>query len=329
MPSNRRPRGHFPPFLLTILCAGLLAPLTTVTAPALAAPKPQVSVQGGAQRGTNDSEIGIWANSPQTEVAVRNPAAGFLRTTVRWRNVPRGAFLVSPEGVADAPSREGTTLSSRVLVPGNSEARWKLDPNLKDDYTFVVSGGEIKALELAKRAGSVDFGIHLGNALKPLDKTLSGLAQFPFPTYVVPGNRDRVQDYVARTGEVRREFAIGRDRFLILDNAEDAKFSGAQRAWAAERLKAYRAEGARRIFVFMHWPLVDPRKGKNAAMYDRKEIRSLQSLFNEHKVDAVFASHIPVANISQRQGVDYYIAGPGHAMVVQSQGPALSIRALP
>ncbi|MBO9542037.1 metallophosphoesterase [bacterium] len=286
-------------------------------------------MRDGAQRGTSEQEIGIWANSPQTEVSVRNPAGGFLRATVRWRNVPKGAFLVSPEGVADAPSREGTTLSSRILVAGNSEARWKLDPNLKNDYTFVVSGGDVKGLELAKRTGTVDFGLHLGNALKPLDQTLNTLSQLPFPTYVVPGNRDRRQDYVARTGEVRREFAIGRDRFLILDNAEDQKFSSAQRAWAAERLRAYRAEDARRIFVFMHWPMVDPRKGKNAAMYDRQEIRALQALFKEHKVTAVFASHIPIADISQRQGVDYYIAGPGHAMVVQSQGSSLSIRALP
>ncbi|MNY40046.1 hypothetical protein D3C86_1747630 [compost metagenome] len=64
-------------------------------------------------------------------------------------------------------------------------------------------------------------------------------------------------------------------------------------------------------------------------MYDRKEIRALQALFKENRVSAVFASHIPIADISQRQGVDYYIAGPGHAMVVQSQGPSLSIRALP
>ncbi|HEY9900083.1 MAG TPA: hypothetical protein V6D00_12960 [Pantanalinema sp.] len=329
MPSIRRPRGRSPRLVCTLLCTGLIAPLVAWTSPALAAPRPQVSVRDGAQRGTSDQEIGIWANSPQTEVSVRNPAGGFLRATVRWRNVPKGAFLVSPEGVADAPSREGTTLSSRLLVAGNSEARWKLDPNLKDDYSFVVSGGEIAALELARRAGGVDFGLHLGNALKPLDKTLSALSQLPFPTYVVPGNRDRKQDYVARTGEVRREFAIGRDRFLVLDNAEDAKFSGAQRAWAAARLKAYRAEDARRVFVFMHWPMVDPRRGKNAAMYDRQEIRALQALFRENKVSAVFSSHIPIADISQRSGVDYYIAGPGHAMVVRTQGPSLSIRALP
>lgn len=326
MPSTRRPEGYSPRLVCTLLCAGLIASLAPT---ALAAPAPKVTVTGGAQRGTTDKEIGIWANSPQTEVSVRNPSGGFLRATVRWRNVPQGAFLVSPEGVADAPSRDGTTLSSRILVAGNSAARWKLDPNLKDDYSFVVSGGEVAALGLAKRAGGVDFGLHLGNALKPLDQTLSALSELPFPTYVVPGNRDRQQDYVARTGEVRREFAIGRDRFLILDNAKDAKFSGAQRAWAAERLKAYRAENARRVFVFMHWPMVDPRKGKNAAMYDRKEIRALQALFKENRVSAVFSSHIPIADISQRQGVDYYIAGPGHAMVVRTQGPALSIRALP
>jgi hypothetical protein len=64
-------------------------------------------------------------------------------------------------------------------------------------------------------------------------------------------------------------------------------------------------------------------------MYDRKEIRSLQALFQDNKVSAVFSSHIPIADISQRQGVDYYIAGPGHAMVVRTQGPTLSIRTLP
>lgn len=296
--------------------------------PALAAPVPQVTVSGGALRTLGDHEVSVWANSPQASLALRNPSGGFLSTAVRWINVPVGSYLVTPQGVAEAATRDGNSMLARVTLSGGSTARWRLESNLKGDYSFAVSGGDVPALAMAQRVSGVNFALHLGNARTALPETLQALERLPFPTYVVPGNRDRYRDFVARTGTVRRDFAIGRDRFVILDNA-DAHVRKAQRDWLSGRLRAFRSEGARRVFVFMHWPIVDPRRGKHVQMESVQEIRSLQKILKEGGVSAVFSSHIPIASHTKRQGVDYHVVGPGHALVVRVEDNSLSIRTLP
>lgn len=335
MPSVRRfqvlaarrvralPTRHFTLLMLAVSCGLGLG------APALAAPLPQVTVSSGALRAVGEHEVVVWANSPQTSVALRNPSGGFLSTAVRWVNVPVGSYLVTPEGVAEASTRDGNTMQARVTLSGGNTARWRLEPNLKGAYSFAVSGGDVPAIAMAQRvSGGVNFAMHLGNARTPLGETLQALQKLPFPTYLVPGNRDRYADYVARTGAVRRDFAIGRDRFVVLDNA-DAHVRRAQREWLAGRLRAFRVEGARRVFVFMHWPLIDPRRGKHVQMESAQEIRALQRVFKAGGVSAVFASHIPIANQSKRLGVDYHVVGPGHALVVRVQDDTLSVRTLP
>lgn len=297
-------------------------------APTLAGPLPQVMVSNGAPRTVGEHEVAVWANSPQTALSLRNPSSGFLSTSVRWVNVPVGSYLVTPAGVAEAATRDGNSMQARVTLSGGSTARWRLDPNLKGAYTFAVSGGDVPALAMAQRVDGINFALHLGNARTSLGDTLQSLQRLPFPTYVVPGNRDRYADYVARTGPVRRDFAIGHDRFVILDNA-DARVRKAQREWLAGRLAAFRSEGARRVYVFMHWPLIDPRRGKHVQMESAKEARALQKVFREGGVSAVFASHIPIANHSIRQGVNYHVVGPGHALVVRVQDDTLSVRTLP
>lgn len=317
-----RPTRHLSALVLAASCwLGLVAPVA-------AAPVPQVSVSNGAVRTLGEHEVSIWANSPQTALSLRNPSAGFLSTAVRWINVPVGSYLVTPQGVAEAATRDGNSMLARVTLSGGSTARWRLDPNLKGDYTFAVSGGDLPALAMAQRVPGVNFAMHLGNARTSLAETMQTLQRLPFPTYVVPGNRDRYRDYVAKTGPVRRDFAIGRDRFVVLDNA-DAHVGKAQRDWLAGRLNAYRAEGARRVFVFMHWPLVDPRRGKHVQMESVKEIRALEKVFRAGGVSAVFSSHVPIASHTKRQGVDYHVVGPGHALVVNVQQNSLSIRTLP
>ncbi|HEY9856443.1 MAG TPA: hypothetical protein V6D05_11945 [Stenomitos sp.] len=334
MPSVRRSQllaaRQVRPVSLRSLTSLLLAAACTFGAglPALAAPLPQVSVSCGALRSLGEHEVAIWANSPQTALTLRNPSGGFLSTATRWVNVPVGSYLVTPSGVAEAATRDGISMQARVTLSGGSTGRWRLDPNLKGAYTFAVSGGDLPALGMAQRVGGINFAMHLGNARAALGETIATLEHLPFPTYVVPGNRDRYADYVARTGPVRRDFAIGRDRFVVLDNA-DARVRQAQREWLAGRLRAFRSEGARRVFVFMHWPLIDPRRGKHVQMESSKEIRALQRVFQEGGVSAVFASHIPIANRSTRNGVDYHIVGPGHALVVRVQDDSLSVQTLP
>lgn len=295
---------------------------------AAGATQPGVVVEQGAVRAIAPREIDVWANSPRASIALLHTGIGFYRTAVRWFNVPVGSYVASPEGVADAASRNGGTLIQNVLVSGHSTARWQLEPNLKGGYAFAVSSGDPAGLSLVRRTGGVNFAFHLGNAHTPLPETLASLATFPFPTYVVPGNRDSHREYLARTGPVQRDFGIGRDRFVVLDNA-DGRVGRKQREWVQGRLQAFHAEGARRIYALLHWPLVDPRPAHRANMESRREVRALERVFKAGGVTAVFTGHIPIAAQTQLQGVNYYVVGPGHAVVVRSDGADLSIRTLP
>lgn len=326
VPAGRRVQPRSARHVASLLVAA--ACWLGTAAPSFAGPLPQVMVSSGALQTVGEHEVSVWANSPQTALSLRNPSGGFLSTSVRWVNVPVGSYLVTPAGVAEAATRDGNTMQARATLSGGSTAQWRLEPNLKGAYTFAVSGGDVPALAMTQRVGGINFALHLGNARTSLGDTLQSLKRLPFPTYVVPGNRDRYADYVARTGPVRRDFAIGRDRFIILDNA-DARVRKPQRDWLAGRLAAFRSEGARRVFVYMHWPLIDPRRGKHVQMESAKEARALQRVLREGGVTAVFASHIPIANHSIRQGVNYHVVGPGHALVVRVQDDSLSVRTLP
>lgn len=289
---------------------------------------PDVLVHGGAHHPVSENELDIWANSPQTAVSIHNPTGGFLRTNLNWHNVPAGSYLATPKGVAEAASQAGGALVVRSLLAGHGSSNWKLEPNIIGDYGFAVTGGDLQGLTLAKKAGNFNFALHLGNSGLKAPELRKSLERLSFPTYALPGNRDAHAEFIAQTGETSRDFAIERDRFLLIDNAS-ARMNKAQRAWVAERLKRYRREGSRRVFAFLHWPLVDPRKGKSSAMDNRYEVRALQKLFQDGKVTAVFTSHIPIANHSKRHGVSYYVVGPGHALLVHAKGEGLTVRTLP
>lgn len=311
-----------------LLDAGAIAMACLLTCSASALAAPEVLVHRGALRPSANNELAIWANSPQTSLSLHNPTGGFLQTNIHWFNVPAGSYLATPQGVADAASHSGGTLMARAILAGHGASHWQLEPNIKGGYGFAVLGGDVGGLNLAKKAGDFNFALHLGNSgLQVLD-LLTSLELQDFPTYVLPGNLDAHADFLSHTGETSRDFAIGRDRFLLIDNA-DARCSKAQRAWVSARLQAFRAAGARRIFVFQHWPLSDPRKGKHMAMSNRNEARALEKLFLAHKVSAVFASHLPIGNQTLRQGIPHYVVGPGHALVVQAKGEGLSLRMLP
>lgn len=315
------PSSHRSPAIRALLA---LLVFTTVGAGPARAANPQVTVQGGALRSVTEHEIGIWANSPQAAVTILNASGGFQRTKLRWFNVPVGTYMVSPHGVADAASLQGGSLVAQVVLAGNGTSSWTLDPNLKGGYTFAVTGGDLGGLGRARQAGGVQFAVHLGNSGLGVGALQQALGQQPFPTYLLPGNRDRRADYLTHTGEVRRDFAVGADRFLMLDNST-GRLGAGQLAWATGRLRTFRAERARRIFVFAHWPFES--RGKRG-MTSKREVRTLLRLCQDTGVTAVFATHVPETTRTRRLGVEQLTAGSGHAWLVKVDGDSLVSRPL-
>lgn len=281
-----------------------------------------LEVKGGTilrQNGT----ITVWANSPQAALTLHNPGPSFYQAKIQWLNVPTGAFLTTPQGVSDGASRDGT-LSTSISVPGGSQGVWTLEPNLKGNFRFLVTGGGLGGLQ---RSEPPHFAIHLGNSGRNAQSLTEALRAYSFPTYTLRGTRDEKQGYRTRLGQAPSAFAVNGSGFIFLDNSS-GRLGLEQRQWLDERFERFREANVTRSFVFLHLPMVDPRKGHRVAMRDRDEVLSLLRQFKENRVHAVFASHLPVVNHSTWRGVDQYVVGGSYAMSVEVAGDIVSIRRL-
>lgn len=281
-----------------------------------------VEVKGGTAVRQN-GVITVWANSPQATLTLNNPEASFYQAKIQWLNVPTGAFLTTPQGVSDGASRDGT-LSTSITVPGGSQGVWTLEPNLKGNFRFVVTGGGLGGLE---KAENPNFAIHLGNSGRKLENLAEVLKSRSFPTYTLRGTRDERKAYQAKLGKAPSAFAVDGTGFIFLDNST-GRLGKDQQKWLVERFGQFREANVSRSFVFLHLPIVDPRKGRNAGMKDRAEVLKLLTLFKQNGVHAVFAGNLPVVNHSNWRGVRQYVVGGAHAMAVDVAPDAVSVRRL-
>lgn len=281
-----------------------------------------VEVKGGSAVRHNGM-ITVWANSPQAILTLDNPDASFFQTKIQWLNVPTGAFLTTPQGVSDGASRDGT-LSTSITVPGGSKGVWTLEPNLKGNFRFVVTGGGLGGLE---KAEAPNFAIHLGNSGRKLESLAEALRSRSFPTYTLRGTRDERKAYQAKLGKAPSAFTVDGTGFIFLDNST-GRLGKDQQKWLVERFRQFRESNVSRSFVFLHLPIVDPRKGRNAAMKDRDEVVKLLTLFRQNGVHTVFAGNLPVVNHSTWRGVRQSVVGGAHAMAVDVTPDAVSVRRL-
>ncbi len=290
--------------------------------PASAARNIGLEIKGGSAFRQN-GVITVWANSPQATLTLSNPDPSFYQAKIQWLNVPTGAFLTTPQGVSDGASRDGT-LSTSITVPGGSQGVWRLDPNLKGNFRFVVTGGGLGGLEKAEQP---NFAIHLGNSGYAASHLSQALKGKPFPTYTLRGTRDAAKAFNSKLGKAPTAFMVNGTGFIFLDNASGHLGSG-QLQWLIERFGQFREAHVSRSFVFMHLPLVDPRKGKNVAMTNRDEVHRLLQLFKQNRVETVFAGNLPLVNESTWRDVPQVIVGGAFAMTVDVTPEGVSLRRL-
>lgn len=267
-----------------------------------------LSIQGGVVQRQQGEQITIWSNSPQTSCTIGNTGREFYHAKLHWKNVPAGSFLVTPQGVADALSRNGGTISSSVSVAGGSKASWQLNSNIKGNYRFVVVSGPSSSAIL-KRVNNdpqkPHFAIHLGNGSvnRGYNAFLGQLSTLSFPTYLIPGSRDRAANFLKLCGKSKQIFDIGEDRFVFVDN-RTGRLGRNQYAWLKDVLTGKH----RHTFVFFHRPMYANRRSARP-MSDRMEVARLASLFEKRKVTAVFAGSSPQQFKKNRHAVTYYSTG--------------------
>ena len=288
-----------------------------------------ISAFGAAWQMQGGDRLKVWANSPEATVVVDNRTQrGFLTLGATFDNILAGSFVSTPEGVVMGTSRDGTPIAGSLTVPNAERQSWSLKPNVTGAYRFAVLGGTraptgsqatYGQISQAMKGQAVNFAVHLGDAVtngnkRQLEMFREQLRSFAFPTYAVPGNHEVAsggrKDWNRLFGSVPLSFRIGTDRFLMLDNAAGL-LDPKQESWLRDALGRARDERARRVFVFLHLPLVDVRRGLNQGMRDVPQVRRLLKLFQQHGVHTVFAGHIPMYAQERRSGVSYVTTSGG------------------
>jgi hypothetical protein len=286
----------------------------------------QIQVTGGTVIDRAPGSVGIWANSPNVRVSVVNTSQGFYNGTLKWRNVPAGSYLVTGRGVAEAATSTAGSLTAPLTLAGGGRSQWRLEPGLSKDYRFAIAPAIKPGFSLLPKASGQrpHFAVHIGGepGVVPAMDQAEGL---DFPTYLQPGMHDRAETIRLKVGTAYGAFAVGPDRFLLLDNRQ-YRLGKTQLEWAGKRLQDFRLEGARRVFVFMHRPPVDPRRKVRNGLSDRQEARRLARLLKTVRTAAIFAGQVNRSYTRGWYGIKTYMLAGRDVMVVEAKGADLSVR---
>ena len=135
------------------------------------------------------------------------------------------------------------------------------------------------------------------------------LDQSIVPVYTTIGNHDLKDGggdlYEEYFGSSTYSFNLGPAHFTVF-NTSSGDVSLQDLSWLEQDLSQTEAEFK---FVFTHIPPFDPRFGEDHSLINSTTSTHLMSLFEEHKVDAVFTGHIHMYNETIINGVQYVITG--------------------
>lgn len=181
----------------------------------------------------------------------------------------------------------------------------------RDGYSFVVIGGDIVAE-------------NKGDRYRFLFRELARIKGIP-PIYFVPGNHDvyddeenySVENFRKFCGPDHYWFSWGNAAFVALNDARST-ITADQFHWLESTLRKLRGNFAH-IFVIMHVPPFDPRKGESYCLPE-KIGRRFMRLMEEFEVDYVFCGHIHCYFREVINGVTYIICGGGGGGLKCSDG---------
>lgn len=305
----------------------LLAALALVTpaAPIVRHGQLQITVSGGAVTERSGNSVSIWANSPSVRATVVNTSQGFYNGNLRWLNVPAGSYLVSGRGVAEAATSAGGSLVSPLSLAGGGRSDFRLESAIPKDYRFAVASNIKSGLRQmqASPGNKPQFSVVLGGA--GVIPAMEMARSLEFPAYLLPGVFDGEAVVRQRLGSAYSAFGVGADRFLLLDNRKHS-LGKEQLDWVGKRVQDFRLDGARRVFVFMHRPPVDPRRRVKNGLFNREEAWRLARLLKTVPTAAIFAGQINRSYTKSWYGFKTYMLTERDVMVVESKGGDLSIR---
>ena len=102
-------------------------------------------------------------------------------------------------------------------------------------------------------------------------------------------------------------FQIGKNYFIVLDNADKKGLDAKQEQWLEKELAMAMSYKSR--IIFMHVPLYDPRGGRHHHCMSKKSSEMLITLFMKYRITHIFAAHIHGYFEGEWKGIPYTISG--------------------
>ena len=207
----------------------------------------------------------------------------------------------------------------------------KIDQS-KNSFSFAVFGDNKESVKTFGAIIDKINGSDMAFAFDDGDLVLDGdIEQYRFflqqaeklhkPLLTAIGNHETYVNgrgnYFDLFGPFNYSFAIGRNYFIVCDDANERGLGGFQMEWLKgelEKSKAYRNR-----FVFMHVPLYDPRAAKlgiEHGLKDPAQAKAINDLLDRYDVTMLFTSHIHGYFKGTWGKTPYFITGGAGAELV-------------
>ena len=205
----------------------------------------------------------------------------------------------------------GLKIYSIVTFPHIKNWNWKALGRIdkkRDDFSFIVFGDNKNSIttfnRIVKKINREDvlFAIDDGDLvfdgeMEKFRFFIQQIRHLKKPLFTVIGNhevRERGKaNYYDLFGPYYYSFSVGNTYFIMLDDSNEDDIDPWQLEWLKKELEA--GKNYKHLFVFMHVPLFDPRKGdrkKGHSLSDITLANKLNELFDKYPITMLFASHI-------------------------------------
>ncbi len=193
------------------------------------------------------------------------------------------------------------------IIDWNWRVLQKIDTR-RDEFSFIVLGDNKNSIttfnRIIERINTEDvlFVIDDGDLVFDGEREkfrffIHQIKRVKKPFLTVIGNHEIREkgraSYYDLFGPFYYSFSVGNSYFIVLDDANEENLDPWQMKWLQKELETGKTYD--HLFVFMHVPLFDPRKGdrkKGHSLKDLKFAYRLNKLFDRYPITMLFASHI-------------------------------------
>lgn len=302
---------------------------------------PRIDVEDGlaAIRGSNDTEVHLWASAPTLSLRLERTPQSVGPLRIRIENILNDAELVP------ADNESTGMIISVVANPHPTEKTWEIvssaqsmtlklrapDDTLRQPWRFAVYADVQEALGNVQdiytkmnETPNIRFSLISGDLTsqgrqEELEEFQTSMKQLKFPCFATLGNHElgtREDLYHDYFGRGNYSFVFRDARFTMLDSAS-ATLDPLVYSW----LDGWLDKGHDQLHVVtMHIAPIDPVGARNGSFASRAEADQLLVKLAQGKTDLTLYGHVHSFYAFENAAIPAYISGGGGAIPERMDG---------